>query len=122
MGNKFRFRSEFAATLLGLWLTSGCDQNKPPVVPATSTTPATPAGPAAPAPAVATEVVVDEAPPPPIAETMSVSPDPTFVWVPGGYLWENRRWRWEPGHWVRPPRPGAVWIPHQYQHRDGRHV
>ena len=72
-------------------------------------------------PAVSAEVVVSEAPPPVIVEERPVAPGVGFVWIPGVYVWEGH-WRWERGHWDRPPRRGAVWVPHRYEYRNGRHV
>jgi len=68
-----------------------------------------------------TEVTVTEAPPPPIVETVAVSPGPAFVWIDGVWAWHGR-WVWEGGHWAHPPRPGAVWVPHRYEYRNGVHV
>jgi WXXGXW repeat (2 copies) len=67
-------------------------------------------------------VYVNSAPPPPIQETMTIAPDPSFVWIGGSWVWGNARWRWEGGHWARPPHPGAVWVPHRYAYRNGHHV
>ncbi len=77
-----------------------------------------------PAPVVAAdgEVVVSGAPPPPIEETVTVAPDPAFVWIGGVWVWGGGGWRWERGHWGRPPHPGAVWVPHRYVYRGGRHI
>ena len=67
------------------------------------------------------EVVVTEAPPPLIVETMTVSPGPHFVWIGGCWVWQNH-WVWQRGHWERPPRAGALWVPHHYVYRGGVHV
>jgi hypothetical protein len=67
------------------------------------------------------EIVVTEAPPPQIMETVTVSPGPAFVWIGGCWVWRGH-WVWERGHWSRPPRPGAVWMPHHYVYRNGVHV
>ncbi len=69
-----------------------------------------------------TEVVVHEAPPPPVVERMTVTPGPAFVWVRGFWFWDNGHWTWERGHWVRPPRRSAVWVPPRYIHRGGSYV
>jgi len=66
-------------------------------------------------------VTVDSAPPPPIAEQITVSPGPDYLWIPGVYVW-NGRWNWERGHWDHRPHPGAVWVPHRYVYRNGAHV
>ena len=69
-------------------------------------------------------VVVAEAPPaaPPFVEVETVSPGPDYVWIGGVWMWGGNRWVWERGHWDRPPRHGAVWVPHRYEYRNGRHV
>ena len=67
------------------------------------------------------EIYVTEAPPEPRRETIIVAPDPAYVWVPGGWIWEGR-WVWEAGRWMRPPNRGAVWAPHHYDQRGGRRV
>lgn len=68
-----------------------------------------------------TEVVVQSAPPAPIVETVTVAPSPGFVWIGGIWAWHGR-WVWEAGHWARPVRVGAVWVPHRYEYRGGVHV
>lgn len=73
------------------------------------------------APAIDQEVVVNEAPPPDVVETVTVSPGPGFIWV-GGYWGWHGHWVWAPGHWARPPYRGAVWVPHRYVYRNGVHV
>jgi len=70
---------------------------------------------------VGAEIVVQEAPPAPIVETISVCPGPAFLWVPGAWVWEGR-WVWARGHWARHPRAHAVWVPHRYEYRNGAHV
>jgi hypothetical protein len=74
-----------------------------------------------PEPVVAGEIFVTAAPPPPIVEQVTVSPGPAFVWIGGNWVWHGK-WMWERGHWARPPHPGAVWVPHRYVYRNGRHV
>jgi len=76
---------------------------------------------APPAGVVNGEIVVTAAPPAPMVETVTVSPGPAFVWIGGNWVWHNR-WVWERGHWSRPPRPGAVWVAHHYEYRNGVHV
>ena len=67
------------------------------------------------------EVMVSEAPPPTPFEVMTPAPGVGLQWIGGAYVWEDR-WIWQPGHWELPPHPGAVWIPHHYEYRNGRHV
>ena len=76
------------------------------------------------APAVGGELYVDGPPPGTTVvegQPTVIAPDPAFVWVPGAWIWEGR-WVWGPGHWMRPPRVGAVWVGPRYVFRGGRHV
>ena len=68
------------------------------------------------------EVEVSEAPPAPIAESVTVSPGAGYVWIPGGWDWRGNAWVWEKGRWEVPPSPGAYWAPHRYEYRNGKHV
>jgi len=63
-------------------------------------------------------VVVQEAPPPPQAEVVPVSPGPDYVWIDGYWAW-NGRWVWTPGRWKIRPHLRAVWAPGHWIH--GRH-
>ncbi len=66
-------------------------------------------------------VVVTDDPPAPLVETVPADPGTGFVWVGGEWGWHDH-WVWEKGRWQQPPHPGAVWVPHQYANRDGKHV
>jgi hypothetical protein len=74
--------------------------------------------------AVPGEVVVEGAPPaaPPVVDVQTASPGVDFVWIPGAWYWGGARWEWERGRWDRPPHPGAHWVAHHYEYRNGRHV
>lgn len=73
------------------------------------------------APVATEEVVVSTAPPPPMEDVYIAAPGPGFTWVRGAWVWHGR-WVWERGHWVHPPRHGAVWIAPHYEYHQGRHV
>jgi hypothetical protein len=75
----------------------------------------------APPPGVSEQVVIPEAPPPIIVETQTLAPGPGFIWIGGAWVWRGQ-WIWTHGYWSRPPHPGAVWVPHRYQYRNGIHV
>ncbi len=62
------------------------------------------------------EIVVNEAPPPPIAEEPYTAPGTDYVWIPGVWTW-NGAWIWAPGHYVHPPHPGAAWEMGSWQPR-----
>jgi hypothetical protein len=69
------------------------------------------------------EVEVSGPPPAAEVEVQTVSPGPDYVWIGGSWVWGPAgRWNWEHGHWDRPPHPGAVWAPHHYEYRGGKHV
>lgn len=65
------------------------------------------------------EVIVRVRPPAAIVERRVVAPGRGFVWVPGYHAWNGTAYVWTPGSWVRPPRPGARWVPHRWVHRRG---
>lgn len=68
------------------------------------------------------EVVVSGPPPSQgVVESVTIAPDPTYLWIAGAWAW-NGGWVWEPGHWAHRPHPGAVWIAPHYVYRGGRHV
>ncbi len=110
--NKLSFSKLGLLLLAGTFLATGCVYRERVVYRQPGAPPAGPVG---------AEVVVTEAPPPLIVETMTVSPGPHYVWIGGSWLWRNH-WVWQRGHWERPPRPGVVWVPHHYEYRGGVHV
>jgi hypothetical protein len=50
-------------------------------------------------------------PPPPRYGVMGYAPGPGYVWTDGYWDWRGGRWVWMSGAWLRPPRPHAVWVP-----------
>jgi hypothetical protein len=68
-----------------------------------------------------TEVEATSDPPAMIMEAAPASPGLSYVWVPGAWVWDGS-WVWVHGRWQIPPRPGAVWVPHRYENRAGRHL
>jgi hypothetical protein len=76
-----------------------------------------PAGGVAYAPAPG-EVIIQQAPPPPIVETYGPAPGPDFFWIGGRWAWNGGRWGWVGGHWDRHPHwhPGAGWIAGHWNH------
>jgi WXXGXW repeat (2 copies) len=58
------------------------------------------------------QVIVHAGPPPAVVVERPGSPlHPGWVWMPGYYRWNGRRYIWVGGYWAKPPRPRAVWIP-----------
>ena len=58
--------------------------------------------------APSTTMVVEEAPPAPLTETVVVErPGPGYVWVGGEWVW-NGGWFWRAGYWAY--HPGGVWV------------
>jgi hypothetical protein len=74
-----------------------------------------------PAAALAQTVIVVR-PPPPIVERPGPVPGPRYVWIPGYQRWNGRSYVWVRGHYVIPPRAGAVWVPPRYAQRPGGYV
>jgi len=99
--------SWFALAVAGMVLTSGCE-NLPPADYDSGA-------------AVGKEILVPTAPPLPVVEEVTVSPGPGYVWVAGSWNWLGH-WVWESGHWAKPPKPGMVWVPHQFEYRAGKRV
>lgn len=56
-------------------------------------------------------VAVRFAPPPPRYAVVGVAPGPGYVWAEGFWDWRGGRYVWVTGRWMRPPHPGAVWVP-----------
>jgi hypothetical protein len=54
--------------------------------------------------------------PPAPVETVPQRPSPSYVWIPGGYVWQSnsRSYVWVPGHWTVPPA-GFVWVPGHWE-------
>lgn len=66
-------------------------------------------------------IVVQSAPPPPIAEAVP-GPRDGFVWTPGHYELRNGSYVWHTGRWIE-DRPGWVWQEARWQQRpDGSWV
>ena len=72
-----------------------------------------------------TTVVVQDAPPAPLPETVVVErPGPGYAWVDGEWVW-NGRWFWRAGYWAY--HPGGIWVeggwhrgPRGWYHEPGR--
>ncbi len=73
------------------------------------------------------EVIIVQEPPPRVrVERMPPPPGPTYVWVPGFYVYEGRHYVWRSGRYEVPPRHGVTWerdrwdrTQHGYQYRPG---
>jgi hypothetical protein len=62
--------------------------------------------------AASAQVVVRMGPPPPVVvERPGRALHAGWVWIPGYYRWNGRRYIWMPGRWAAPPRPRAIWVP-----------
>lgn len=62
--------------------------------------------------------VVDEAPPPPVAERVELRPG--SIWVRGRWQLRGGRWRWQPGRYQR-ARDGLDWIDGHWQLEGDRY-
>jgi hypothetical protein len=77
--------------------------------------------PAVVAPSYGPGVIVQTAPPPPLAEYVPPA-RPGYVWAPGHYELRDGRYEWRGGTWVA-ERPGHVWQQAQWVQRpDGSWV
>ena len=72
--------------------------------------------------AAAAVVVVRVAPPIEVVETRGVAPSPGHVWIGGYQRWDGSAYAWVPGRWDTPPRPGARWVAHRWEHRQDGYV
>jgi hypothetical protein len=73
-------------------------------------------------PPPSSEIVVQEAPPAPQAEVITVQPSANHVWM-GGY-WSRRgsSWHWVRGAWVVRPHANAIWVGGRWESRSGAWV
>ncbi|HTZ19630.1 MAG TPA: YXWGXW repeat-containing protein [Opitutaceae bacterium] len=70
----------------------------------------------------ATNVVVQEVPPPPQpqSEVIVVQPSPAAVWIPGYWAYEGRGYVWVAGYWTVPPPHRHHFVqPHWERDRGG---
>jgi YXWGXW repeat-containing protein len=65
------------------------------------------------------QVVIRIGPPPVIVEHPGPPPERGFIWIGGYHRWDGERYVWVPGHYERPPHPGAHWVAHKYVRRGG---
>lgn len=72
--------------------------------------------------APAEEIIVREAPPPLRVDVMLARPSPRHVWIAGYWHWQGNGYGWVRGHWVLPPREGAVWVAPHFEARAGGSV
>ena len=63
------------------------------------------------------QVVIRVGPPPVIVEHPGPAPGAGFIWIGGFHRWDGARYVWVPGHYERPPHPGARWVAHRWVHR-----
>lgn len=64
-------------------------------------------------------IAIGPPPPPRVVGVLPPSPGPEFMWVPGYWCPEGRKYKWHDGYWSRPPYSGASWVaPH---HDGGRY-
>ncbi len=91
------------------------------VVPSAAPTPSAESPPPAPPanpPTTNSEVVVEQAPPAPMVEQIYSASGPDYVWLSGCWIWSGG-WVWAPGHHVRRPYPGAVWVGPRWEPHGG---
>jgi hypothetical protein len=64
---------------------------------------------------------VQNYPPEPLYEEVTVSPGYGYVWVDGYWHWNGHDWAWAGGRWVR-ERPGYIYVAPYYDYYGGRYV
>jgi hypothetical protein len=73
--------------------------------------------------AATAQVIVHGGPPPAVIVERPGPPlHAGWVWVPGYYRWNGRRYVWVSGYWAKPPRPRAIWVPGRWVPRGGGYV
>ena len=68
------------------------------------------------------QVTIRIAPPRPMHERPGPRPDRESVWLGGYHRYDGDHYTWTPGHYERPPHPGARWVAPKYEHRNGGYV
>jgi hypothetical protein len=64
---------------------------------------------------------VNNYPPEPLHEEVTVSPGYGYVWIDGYWNWNGYDWAWSTGRWVR-ERAGYVYVAPYYDHVSGRYM
>jgi hypothetical protein len=64
---------------------------------------------------------VNNYPPEPLYEEVTVSPGYGYVWIDGYWNWNGYDWAWSSGRWVR-ERTGYIYVAPYYDHVGGRYV
>ena len=65
------------------------------------------------------QVVIRVGPPAVVVEHPGPPPERGFIWIGGYQRWDGAHYAWVPGHYERPPHPGAHWVAHRYVRRGG---
>jgi WXXGXW repeat (2 copies) len=66
------------------------------------------------------QTVVRIAPPAPArVGVVGVAPGRGYVWIGGYQRWTGSGYVWVAGKWVRPPRPGVIWVNPRWLHSGG---
>ena len=50
-------------------------------------------------------------PPPMVIVNRPARPSSFHIWIEGHHVVRSGKWVWEKGHWARPSRRGASWVP-----------
>lgn len=116
-----RFRSVAARTaaLLGLGFAlgalTGClnDDSLPLVSLSNSTGELATAAPTAKTKAV----IVQQAPPASLKESIFDRPSPRHLWVAGYWTWQQDKYQWTAGHWEMPPAGMDTWVAPRWEKR-----
>jgi hypothetical protein len=59
------------------------------------------------------------APPAPPAETITASPAPNALWIPGYWTFDGARYTWTAGHWEIPPPNARTYVASHWENQNG---
>lgn len=65
------------------------------------------------------QVIITQAPPPPVVETIGRPPSPRHVWIAGYQEWNGKRYVWHRGYWAQRPHERAAYVEGHYERRPG---
>ncbi len=73
-------------------------------------------------PAAKAAVVVRQAPPASLKESIFDRPSPRHLWVAGYWTWQQDKYQWTAGHWEMPPAGMDTWVAPRWEKRAEGYV